>query len=203
MSAPRYAPCRCSHGKDWHERDGLAPQCTHTGCTCLAYRPNVPARPDLQATTTPIRPAEPTTPAVQGQRGPTIDQVLAAGKRSEFKRTVALAERIAVLVHDLRGRLTDERQAAEAKRQQDAVAEAAKIEIAELEARLKAARAKLKTGNGGTPPQRHEPACRHRRARLHRTWLRPDVRHHSSPRDAPAARARRLRPARHESRVSR
>lgn len=92
----------------------------------------------------PVR-SEPTDRQVfAAGRTPAIEQLLQAGKRSEHKRTVALTEKIAELVHDLRGRLNDERQAAEEKQRRQAAAEAAKAKIAELEEQLKAAREQMR-----------------------------------------------------------
>lgn len=158
MTALPVPPCRCGHVKAEHDREGFAPQCISMHCECIAYRPAVaggvqhahqgvqqprpPVVPVVTAPPTVPRPAEPDI-AVRGERGPSIESLLQAGKRSEYKRTVTLTEKIAELIHDLRSRLTDEREASEEKRQADLVREEARRKIAALEAQLQEARSQL------------------------------------------------------------
>jgi hypothetical protein len=149
VTAPRFAGCRCGHSKEAHSVPSMAPQCTAQKCACLAYRPDVATVPP-RPMTTPTVPAPPTVTLVpEPTDGPTLEQVLQAGKRSDLKRTVALAEKVADLLADLRGRLADERRAAEAQRKADAEREAAGAEVARLEAALRVAKAKLR----GAPAQ--------------------------------------------------
>ena len=148
----RWLPCRCGHDHAKHFDWDLRPQCSQQPCGCLNYRPATspaaapaaatpPARPPMTAATvSSLPPRREPDIAARDQRPPSLEALLAAGKRSEFKRTVALAERIAVMVHDLRGRLTDEREAAEEKRVREEQLERTKREIAELEEQLKAKR---------------------------------------------------------------
>jgi hypothetical protein len=67
------------------------------------------SRPPLAAAP-PVPEPEISPPAAQG---PTADELLRAGMRSQIPRTVKLAEKIALMVHDSRGRVADERRAAE------------------------------------------------------------------------------------------
>jgi hypothetical protein len=169
MTAPRFAGCRCGHSKEAHSVPSMAPQCTAQKCACLQYRPDV-ARNVQPATPVGLRPPggtavpqipqrsvpiqaesaampEPTDRDIfRAGNAPTIEQILAAAKRSEFKRTIALAEKIAEQVADLRGRLNDEREAGEEARKEAAVREQARKQIAELERQLAAARAALRGG---------------------------------------------------------
>jgi hypothetical protein len=85
---------------------------------------------------------------LMGQPGPSLADLIAAGRRSSLKRTVTLADRIVEMAQDLAARLRLEQAAAEKAAADHAAAEAARREIADLEARLAAARAKLK---GSTP----------------------------------------------------
>lgn len=169
MTTPRFAPCKCAHPKSEHERDGFEPQCVAPSCTCLAYRPDVartvqpasPIRPVVQQsvrqvatqsdssriTNRDVAPREPSDDEILRGRPATVEQILAAGKRSQHKRTVALTEKIAEQIHDLRGRLQDEREAAEEKQKREAAQEAARAQIAALEEQLRAAREQLR----GTP----------------------------------------------------
>lgn len=115
---------------------------------------------DIEGYDGPITPApepkpEPEPePAVRGEKYKPrdLEQLLREGKTSPFKRTVQLAEKIAVQLVDLRGRLSDEREhAAELRAQQEAEAEARK-EIAELERKLAEAKAKLRGKHPAAAP---------------------------------------------------
>jgi hypothetical protein len=147
MSAPRFVDCRCGHGKPDHQRDGFAPQCTASGCTCLNYRPKT--APD--ATPGGVRVLLDST---TGTGLPTAEQIIAAGRRSPFKRTAALADKVADQLAALRTALRDERQAVEAKRREEAARESARAEVALLERQLAEAKAKLRgkpAPDNGTP----------------------------------------------------
>lgn len=175
MTAPQFADCRCSH--PWGRHEGaLAPQCTAKGCTCLQYRPNVvaaaPTPAGLAHTPPAARPplAAVPTPAVAPPGGPpTVEQLVAAGRRSSNKRIAALAEKFDGIATDLADRLRAERVAVEEKARAAREAEEARRlavqaraaverEVAELENRLKAAKQKLRSTpakgfkNGRTPP---------------------------------------------------
>jgi hypothetical protein len=114
--------------------EALAPQCAFAGCTCLRYTP-------VTAGTVNGAPSAPT--------GPTAGELIAAGKRSGSKRTVALAEKIHGLVLDLRGRLAEDRLRSEAKLAKEREKDGVRREVADLEVKLAAARAKL---HGRTVP---------------------------------------------------
>jgi len=109
--------------------EALAPQCAFAGCTCLRYTP-------VTAGTVNGAPSAPT--------GPTAGELIAAGKRSGSKRTVALAEKIHGLVLDLRGRLAEDRLRSEAKLAKEREKDGVRREVADLEVKLAAARAKLR-----------------------------------------------------------
>ena len=171
-----YPDCQCGHGHAEHQP--LAPQCTHRQCTCLNYRATQPATP-----LAPLHSLQPRAAAAAATAEPTIDAVLAAGKRSPFKRTVALSDKIARELDDLRGRLGDERQAAEQRRRADAARAKALTEIAQLETQLAAAKAKLKQtrheaglpGGERRAGQRQCPDCDQsfetaQRLGVHRRW---------------------------------
>lgn len=100
-------------------------------------------------------PARPIRPEDQA----TIEYTLRAGKRSQYKRTVTLAEKIAVMIVDLRGRLADEREHFEQQRKAEEEREAARRRVAELEQQLAAEKAKLqpkrKPRNGKKEPCPH------------------------------------------------
>lgn len=91
-----------------------------------------------------VRPLAP-APASPAAEAPSFEQLVAAGRRSSLRRTVTLAEKIAAELEDLRGRLDQERRAAEEKRQRDAERAAALAEIAKLEKQLAAAKERLKS----------------------------------------------------------
>jgi hypothetical protein len=174
--------CRCGHSHEQHA--ALSPQCSAARCECLRYQP---AQHVVPAVSAPIgvqlvhaAPAKPPTPT---SSGPTIDQILAAGRRSQFKRTVALAEKIAAELRDLRGRLVEERAIAEADRAQAEARAKALAEIAELEKKLAAAKAKLKdtrhaaglpggerTAGAGACPDCGELFDTAQRLGVHRRW---------------------------------
>lgn len=135
MTTPVFAKCLCGHSKQRHE-GGLAPQCVAMGCNCLRYRPDVahaPQSPPVVA----VPPPRPAAPApTETPRQPRIS-VIEAGKGSTNKSIVALANRIDQLLLDLDARL-----------RQDAVKDAVRREVAELETRLAAAKEKLRPGAG-------------------------------------------------------
>lgn len=229
MTAPQFADCRCSH--PWGRHEGaLAPQCTAKGCTCLQYRPNVvaaaPTPAGLAHTPPAARPplAAVPTPAVAPPGGPpTVEQLVAAGRRSSNKRIAALAEKFDGIATDLADRLRAERVAVEEKARAAREAEEARRlavqaraaverEVAELENRLKAAKQKLRSTpakgfkNGRTPPRPNTRATGSRtgsrHACVHARRLRPDLRQRPSRSNAPAPRARRFRPQRREGGVA-
>lgn len=78
------------------------------------------------------------------QPGPTVEQLIAAAKRSHAVFTRRLAERIEKQVKDLLGRVAAERDAADRKRREDAEREKYRDEVHRLEAELAAAKAKLR-----------------------------------------------------------
>jgi hypothetical protein len=177
-AAASYPNCQCGHGHAEHQT--LAPQCAHQHCTCLNYRATRSATP-----VAPLHPVQPRAAAAAVAAGAdaTIDAVLAAGKRSPFKRTVALSDKIARELDDLRGRLGDQRQAVEQRRRADAARAKALTEIAELEKQLAAAKAKLKQtrheaglpGGERSTGQRQCPDCDQsfetsQRLGVHRRW---------------------------------
>jgi uncharacterized membrane protein YccC len=116
-AAPAALPdCRCGHSQIQHE--SLAPQCSAPRCECLRYQPAGRVL-DIRSTVPPAQ--------------QTIEQTLAAAARSPFKRTTALAKRIAAEIEDLRDRLAGEARSAQTL-----------AEIARLEKQLAAAKARLK-----------------------------------------------------------
>lgn len=164
MTAPRFAACRCTHAKADH--DALAPQCSAHHCTCLRYVPATAPAAVTKATQAADRFPKGVTPAVTPavgivkattptapSPGPalTFEQIVAAGKRSDLKRTVQLADRIVDLVADLYDRVTEERDTADARRRDQEVKEAARREVDELKAKLAVAQAKLR---GAAPAAR-------------------------------------------------
>lgn len=134
MTAARHLDCRCSHSKEDHDREGFAPQCTATACTCLAYRPAVHQR---EASPTPIR-------AAVAEADPSADQIIAAGITSDSKRTKALAEKVCGLLVDLSARLADEKRHAEKVRKDRAEREQAQKEVERLARELAEAKARAK-----------------------------------------------------------
>lgn len=129
--------CRCGHDRNAHFQDGFAPQCTAPHCICLNYQPET----------------EPVTlrPANDNGTSTSIDQLVAAGRRSSTKRIATLANRIHGLAAQLHTALEVERGHAEIARQ-----------IARLERELAAAKASLKTKTTAThkPPSPPPPVKR-------------------------------------------
>jgi DNA repair exonuclease SbcCD ATPase subunit len=133
-TAPTDMPtCLCGHSHAEHEP--LAPQCSAARCECIRYRPNRTPPRVLTVAPAPIREVAKTI---------TIEHLLTIGRRSDHKRIAALAEKITAELEDLRRRVADQAAAQEAERA--AHAERAKVltEIAALEAKLTAAKARLK-----------------------------------------------------------
>jgi hypothetical protein len=122
-------PCRCGHNRLSHEVED-APACVHEGCGCQDFRAAIAGVPTSTV-------------------GPTAEQLIAAGKRSESKRIVALSDRIAEQLSDLGARLRQERQDSEERRKHAEAQQKARAEIERLERELAAARALVK---GRTPP---------------------------------------------------
>jgi hypothetical protein len=145
--------CRCGHDKEAHE--SLAPQCSAPRCECLRY---LPAH-HTPVNVTAVAPTH--TPAATVS---SVDALLAAGRTSQLKRTVAFTEKITLLLHELGDRLDREHAAAQAKAQADQARAHALAEIARLEKQLAAAKAKLKTarhlaGLPGGERQAGDRAC--------------------------------------------
>lgn len=117
-SLPRHVECRCGHDWKSHFEDTFAPQCIAPRCACLRYIPVTAGTPEPAALVSALREPHASEPEInpRGQQGPTVDELLKAGKRSQIARTVRLAEKIALMVHDLRSRVADERRAAEERR---------------------------------------------------------------------------------------
>lgn len=155
MTAAIITLCKCGHAERRHSDEY---GCENDECGCSAFRPD-------DGKTAPVRVVPPPGPAAASQppRGaaaaspptgaPSIEQLLAAGKRSPSKRIAALAARVDGQVQALAGALHDERQAAETKRRADVEKEAARREVADLEQRLAAAKAKARR----TPPATRVP----------------------------------------------
>lgn len=140
--------CKCGHTKVSH------PESHDEACKVCDCPEFIPAglnvdSPTLGSPSAPVSPLVPLTTTappvtiVAAAAAPTVDQLIAAAKRSKMKRTVGLAEKIETLAADLRARLAEERKASEEERRREAAAEATRAEIAELERKLAAARAKL------------------------------------------------------------
>jgi hypothetical protein len=117
--------CLCGHAKQQHGKPGFPPRCA--ACTCRQYRPATPAGTAQLA-------AVNDTDTTAGTPLPTIEQLLAAAQRSPSRRILALADKVNAVVTDLRARLREERETAQARQ-----------EIAELEDRLAAVKAKLRS----------------------------------------------------------
>jgi septal ring factor EnvC (AmiA/AmiB activator) len=134
-TAPDDMPaCLCGHSHAEHE--SLAPQCSAARCECIRYRPN---------RTTP-RVLTIATAATTDELAKKIstDDLLTIGRRSDHKRIAALAEKITGELADLRNRVADAAAAEDAKRAADAQRVKALAEIADLETKLAAAKARLK-----------------------------------------------------------
>lgn len=221
MTSSTVTLCRCGHAAGRHSDDE---GCDRGECGCAGFRPGrvetvappvssptVSSRPPAAPPRTVVRPSAPVIPRVDS--APTIEQIIAAGERSDSQRIRTMAERVRGQVDALRAAIAKERTDAEAKRRAAAEKEAAerrrtaehetaRRRVAELERELATERAKLRGVR--TPPQQQGRSS-HRRARLYPSRVRPDVRHRTGPRDARAPRARRLRPrrgARGEGRVT-
>lgn len=159
MTAPTKPACRCRHGALAHELDGLAPQCAHSGCDCLEYKPPVPATvrrvngahtppsplpvkfqpadEDLELKETAEKlnstPPNSTKPAASPVEAAMIAvDVLLADAKTRTPRIRRLAEKVEAELKQLQDLVAA-----------DAESAAARKEIAELEARLRKARAKL------------------------------------------------------------
>lgn len=172
--------CGCGHRKLAHELDDVAPHCAGEHCCCQRYQPAETQAPRDFAATAPTSAREepgaavnpeptllgkieqqintmpprfetnpgPPTPeptpqtllAAVDQPGP-VDALIRVGKASPIESTVALAEELNQLADDLRRRLAEEAE------QQQVLAE-----IAELEEKLTAARARLRKDT--EPPRR-------------------------------------------------
>lgn len=152
-----HALCRCGHLQHRHEVPGFDGECVADGCRCTEFRARDQGTVPARSTTRPAV-SIPTsqTIAQPGPAAPTISDLIGAGKRSEVKRTVALAEKLEALALDLRGRLADERKAAIEARERQAQQAAARAEIERLQRQLAAAKAKL----GGAAAADHPcPSC--------------------------------------------
>lgn len=130
----------CGHGPEDHE--ALSPQCSAARCTCLKYRP--PA-----VTVTPA--VRLVTPAPTGttNTAPSIDELIRACARSEYKRTQALGVKLAETAEKARAALRSEREAAEIKAARSKEIAAARAEVERLEKAL--AEAKAKAVAAGAP----------------------------------------------------
>jgi hypothetical protein len=198
MTGPRFADCRCTHAKAEHDVEGFAPQCTHSGCTCLRYRPDVGSAgtqttaagasrtPSLSApAAVPTRPAAANTATAIADRlqpdqpAPTLtaDVLLERGRASELKPINRLTERIEALLEDLAERVAAEEAAAELK-----------ASIAKLEKQLAARKSQLHTLAKGKPAKPRTPPRSQRRPRL--PGLRQGPRHPAGARRPPLTRAR-------------
>ena len=71
--------------------------------------------------------------------------------RSQIPRTVKLAEKIALMVHDLRGRVADERRAAEERRKAEEEKAQAHADVERLTREPAAAKARLQGKTSGAP----------------------------------------------------
>lgn len=139
----------CNHGP--HDHEALSPQCSAARCTCLKYRPPAPvaAPPVLKPVPSPA---------------PSIDELIRACARSEYKRTQGLGVKLAELAEKARAALRTEREAAEAKAARSKEVAAAQAEVKRLEKELAAAKAKAVAagGSGGARGgPRPCPECGH------------------------------------------
>lgn len=154
------ALCVCKHAKLRHEDEGMSGMCSVERCDCYEYRVAggvVVAPQPVVAEPAPVR--RPDAPM-------DIMALLRAGKASDYKRSRALAEKIAVLVHDLRGRLADERQVMVEAQRCDAEQAKTRAKIAELEAELarqrtslRPSKPKAKAAAKAAVPQSQCPDC--------------------------------------------
>jgi hypothetical protein len=84
-------------------------------------------------------------------QGPTADELPRAGMRSQIPRTVKLAEKIALMVHDLRGRVADERRAGEERHNAEEEKAQARADVERLTREPAAATARLQGKTSGAP----------------------------------------------------
>jgi len=143
--------CKCGHAESRHtDEEG----CGNSECGCSEFRksdvPVTPPTPVVRSASANVvgyvRPA-----GAPAQTGPTIEQILAAGKRSDYQRTAQMAERIERDISALRHRIFEERRNAEAKRRETEAKDRLRREVAQLEAELQAKRAALRGDR--TPPR--------------------------------------------------
>ncbi|HEY7010125.1 MAG TPA: hypothetical protein VH395_14350 [Jatrophihabitantaceae bacterium] len=133
-TAPADMPtCLCGHSHAEHEP--LAPQCSAARCECIRYRPNRTPPRVLTVAPAPIR---------EVAKAISVEDLLSIGRSSDHKRIAALAEKITAELEDLRARVADQAAADEARRVAQAERARALTEIAALEAKLTAAKARLK-----------------------------------------------------------
>lgn len=147
----------CGHGPTDHQ--DLFPQCSAARCTCLKYRQAAPTAPPALASV----PA-PTTTKPPAPPAPSIDELIRACARSEYKRTQSLGVKLAELSEKARAALRSERESAEVKAARSKEIAAAQAEVKRLEAALKAARAKASAAGapGGARGGPHIcPECDH------------------------------------------
>lgn len=195
VSAIAVAVCRCGHNKSRHDMAGFDGECVAGACTCKGFRPRteepvpIPVQRPV-ATAGPIQhaaiiPARPAPRQPNPNAGPTVDQILTAGRRSEFKRTVGLAEKITTLLVVLRERLHEERKSSVDRERERAQRAAALRDISDLERRLREAKARAgQTGDLKCPdcPRtfgRPQALGRHR-SQAH-GWVNPNTSHHKAP----------------------
>lgn len=149
MTTDQQPGCKCKHSLAQHKLPSLAPQCSAPGCTCLKYRDDgaaklaqpavtfTPPTPETRAAVAAVAPPATVTTPPPGllviDERPTVEQLLTAGARSTNKRIANLASKIDDLVAGLREQLRHETETA-----------AARQEIADLEAKLAAARNKIR-----------------------------------------------------------
>lgn len=133
----------CGHGPADHE--ALSPQCSAARCTCLKYRPTAP--PAAPAAVLQFAPTP--TPGPGSPAAPSIDDLIRACARSEYKRTQALGVKLAQTAEKARAALRTELEAAEAKAARSAAVAAARAEVKRLEKAL--AEAKAKAVAAGAP----------------------------------------------------
>lgn len=193
--------CACGHPERLHSEEF---GCDNTVCGCTSFREGSSGVVDLTPRAAPpaaVRPAASTVHRVPPAAvGPTADQLVAAGRRSTVKATAALAEKIERQLVELRQRLRDERETADASARRVAAIAAAERDVERLERELAEARARLKALKHRTPPRGQD---HYRPPRVHARRLRPLVRHRPGTGDARTPGARRIRPAScREGRVS-
>lgn len=109
-------PCQCGHARRRHELPGFDGECVADGCRCTTYRPRLPSSDSVEVVL-PVRRPFAGALGVPAPARSGVEQVIAAGKQSASKRTVAIAERIETWVADLYRRLRAEREARDAEAQ--------------------------------------------------------------------------------------